>query len=81
MLSWTMEQHAELALVAARWLQTHVVVSIGPVDADESGILGVGGRIHGCISEVLGMEIRAMRVWTGGEGSIASRRGQALSIR
>lgn len=32
-----MGQHAELAVVATRWQQTHVVFSIGPVDADESG--------------------------------------------
>jgi hypothetical protein len=43
---WTMGQHAELARVVARRLQTDVVLAIRPVDADEGGRLGVGESFH-----------------------------------
>jgi hypothetical protein len=43
----TMGQHADLARVATRRLQTDIRLAIGPVEADAGRLLRAGGRVHG----------------------------------
>src|ERR1017187_4407761 len=70
-------QHQPLGLGLARHEQAHVVFLVGPIQADEGGILGlVGGGVHGRASGGVGCRTRWL--WLG-EGIIAETLGTSAS--